>query len=137
LLPAPVLLAPQDGAEYCAGNVFWLEWAWDARPFGPNEYYGVKVWKDDPEFADWDRHWEEGFDKRLFEVKLRPDERADVLLKKKYFQGSGNYLWNVVVLFDTGRTNKDGSKIGREISETSEERQFIVLSIEDSKCIPP
>lgn len=118
----------------------WLKWQWDGRPFGPNEFYAIKVWKEGSDPGMWDRHWEEDPAKTQFEVQLWPDERPDVSPRKKYFQGPGRYFWNVVVLRDTGRDQQDEhgfwDNVGEDISWTSERWSFIVRTNDEPACWP-
>ncbi len=55
-------------------------------------------------------------------------------------RGPGRYLWNIVVLRDTGRTVTDEygftDHVGQEISEVSETWSFIVRTNDEPECWP-
>jgi len=128
LLPAPILQGPPDGDECCPGDKFTLEWQWDGT-FKANEFYAVRIWKDEEGSRERSRHWESDPNLQRFEVKLWEDA--------EYYQGPGTYCWNVVVLFDTGQTDEEGNKIWKQVSEKSETRRFVVYSMDHRKCEPP
>ncbi len=135
LLPAPRLLSPPNGERYCPGWGFKLEWAWDGRPFQANEYYAVRIWRDEPEHTERSKHWEPDYNRKSFDVLL--EERSDLPPDDRYYEGVGTYNWNIIVLFDTGEVDEQGFKKWQPVSEESEWRQFIVLPRDDAYCLPP
>jgi len=135
LLPAPRLLSPPNGERYCAGKEFTLEWAWDSRPFKPNEYYAIRIWRDEPGHTERSKHWESDDNHRYFIVQLA--ERTGIPPEDVYYEGVGTYNWNIIVLFYTGELDEQGYKEWEPVSEESEWRQFIVLPMEDASCAPP
>jgi hypothetical protein len=128
LLPAPTLLEPKDGVKYCPATEITLKWEWNVRPFQANEYYAVRIWKDEPGRHERSRHWEPDYNATTYQTKL--------IGKTEWFEGTGWYLWNVVVLFDTGQVDEDGYKIWKPMSETSESRHFFVRKGDDPDCWP-
>jgi hypothetical protein len=128
LLPAPSLSEPEDGDEFCPTDEITLKWKrWEVRPFQANEFYAVRIWKDEPGSYEKSRHWEQ--DPRTTSYHKRIEDEA-------WYIGDGRYHWNVVVLFDTGKRDEKGNKIWEEVSEESACRHFVVLSAYKPPCIP-
>lgn len=127
LLPAPILLEPPDGAEYCPDVQFRLEWEWDVRPFQVNEYYAVRIWKDGSYERSW--HWEPDYQHTSYILQLWDGQ--------PYYDGSGSYFWNIVVLFDTGLIGEQGYKVWEPVSEKSETWRFVVYPMGHPECQPP
>jgi len=122
-------LEPPDGAEYCSDDRFWLEWEWNVRPFQVNEYYTVRIWKDEPGSYERSWHWEPDYQHTSYVLEL--------WVGQPYYLGSGPYFWNIVVLFDTGQTDELGFRIWKQASEKSETRWFVVYPMDHPKCSPP
>ena len=133
LPPAPILQEPPNSAEFCEGEEFTLQWQWDGI-FEPNEYYAVRIWKDESGSYAQSRHWEADPSRQSFRVQL---EERDVPEEEQYYQGTGPYLWNVVVLFYEGQADDQDNKIWETRSEESETRRFVVLPVTDPKCVLP
>ncbi|HFD38693.1 MAG TPA: serine/threonine protein kinase [Anaerolineae bacterium] len=91
--PAPILAAPEDGAEGLNGNV-WFEWRrLHPRQLGPDAYYDLRIWSEE-------------------EKDLLPDSREGVTNPTKATSaqvnldgvatiqkhGEGTYYWGVVVV---------------------------------------
>jgi len=129
LMPAPNLLEPQNGVAFCPGESFTLKWVWDSRPFQPNEYYAVRIWKNAPGSDKRDVHWEQDFYLTNYFVKLQD--------RQSYYEGPGIYFWNIAVVFDRGRMDNQGNKVAKLVSEESAIWKFVVLSQEQPKCSPP
>ena len=130
LLPAPILLEPEKDAAYCSDRQIALKWEWNARPFNANEFYAVRIWKDEPEATEHSRHWEPDYQKIIYLTEKPKDGPS-------WFQGEdAYYFWNVVVLFDTGQVDELGFKVWQPVSETSESRRFFVRRWNDPVCMP-
>jgi len=129
LLPAPILLEPENGTEYCPQKQITLKWEWSIEHFQPNEYYAVRIWKDEPGGNEWSRHWEEDYTKTIFETMLDDSQ--------EWFKDHGKYFWNVIVVFYEGRQiDEYGNKIWEPRSKKSETWWFIVRSNEEEACWP-
>lgn len=128
LLPTPILLEPENGTEYCPQKPITLKWEWSVRPIQPNEYYAVRIWKDEPGESEWSRHWEADYTKTIFETMLDDSQ--------EWFKGDGKYFWNVAVVFWEGQIDEHGYKIWEPRSEKSEMRWFILRSNKEQVCWP-
>jgi hypothetical protein len=137
LLPAPILLEPKDGAEYCVFDTIELKWEWNVRPFQPNEYYAVRIWRDDPGREEQSRYWEEDYNTRTYRTVPSEDQRKPDGERSKWFEGQDVYYrWNIVVLFDTGQVDELDFKVWDPVSETSGDRRFFILPERDPTCMP-
>ncbi len=134
LYPAPILQEPPNGEWFCPCDEFTLQWQWNGT-FKPNEYYAVRIWHED-EGYEQSRHWEPDPTKQSFDVHLRPDG-PEVPEEERYYQGTGIYYWNVIVLLDTGQGGAQDNKIWEPRSKKSEKWQFVVLPMTDPFCEPP
>jgi len=128
LLPAPILLEPENGTKFCPQDPITLKWEWSIEHFQPNEYYAVRIWKDVPGEREWSRCWHWDRTKTTFETRLDDS--------KEWFKGDGKYFWNVAVVFWEGQIDEHGYKIWELRSEESETWWFIVRSNEEEACWP-
>ncbi len=129
MLPAPTLLDPSPEAEYCPDQEIILKWEWNVRPFQANEFYAVRIWRDLPGAREHSRHWEADYANTTF--RTRPKGNPE------WYEGEdAYYVWNIVVLFDTGQYNEQGFKVWERVSETSENRRFFIHKWDDPKCMP-
>ena len=137
LLAAPTLVEPENDHEYCIFDEIILKWKWDDRPFKENEFYAVRIWKDDPGRTERSRYWEEHYDVKTYRTIPKEDALKPDGDRSKWFEGENAYYrWNVVVLLDTGKVDEQGYKIWEAVSETSESRRFFVLPERHPKCVP-
>lgn len=133
LLPAPVLLEPQDmdpsnlqpGEGYCPGSHLTLKWEWDFRPFQANEFFDVVIWREGDNIES--AHWEGNRDNQRYETRIVENEA-------KWFHGPGVYYWHIAVIYDTGEGVGD-AKTWVLVGEMSETRRFYVRS--PAECAPP
>lgn len=54
--PAPVLISPDDDAQFAAGETITVRWTWDGE-LGPDEYFDVRLWQEGapPYGVGWSR----------------------------------------------------------------------------------
>jgi eight-cysteine-cluster-containing protein len=101
LEPAPVLIAPEDGASLSGETI---TFRWDChRKLGPDEHFDVRVWKQGA--PHWGIAWTD-----------QPWYEARGL-------GGGKYYWSIVLLRHTG-ARPDGTKEWEAVSRESEVRWF-------------